>query len=55
VAALSRTNLALFGNAIQLRAKEIQFQFERDLQPTLYRTLDVFERLASIFAGGDMC
>jgi F-box protein, helicase, 18 len=39
---LSRTNLALFGNAIQLRAKGTPFQFERDLQPTLYRTLDVF-------------
>jgi hypothetical protein len=39
---LSRTNLALFGNAIQLRARAIPFQFERDLQPTLFRTLDVF-------------
>lgn len=41
-AILSRTNLALFDNAIQLRMKNLPFQFERDLQPTLFRTLDVF-------------
>ncbi len=41
-AVLSRTNLALFGNAMQLRAGGTAFQFERDLQPTLFRTLDVF-------------
>jgi hypothetical protein len=41
-ALLSRTNLALFGNAIQLRDKGAAFQFERDLQPTLFRVLDVF-------------
>ena len=39
---LSRTNLALFDNAMQLRAKGLPFQFERDLQPTLFRALDVF-------------
>jgi len=42
VAALSRTNVALFENAMELRACKIPFRFERDLYPLLLRTLDVY-------------
>ena len=42
VAALSRTNVALFENAMELRSRKISFRFERDLYPLLLRTLDVY-------------
>jgi F-box protein, helicase, 18 len=41
-AILSRTNLALFSNAMRLRSERKAFHFERDLQPVLFRTLDVY-------------
>ncbi len=42
VAALSRTNVALFENAMDLRSRKIPFRFEKDLYPLLLRTLDVY-------------
>lgn len=41
-AVLTRTNLALFSNAMRLRSEKRPFHFERDLQPVLFRTLDVY-------------
>jgi F-box protein 18 (helicase) len=41
-AILTRTNLALFSNAMQLRSQGKTFHFERDLQPVLFRTLSVY-------------
>ena len=41
-AILSRTNLALFSNAMRLRSEGKAFHFERDLQPVLFRSLDVY-------------
>ncbi len=41
-AILTRTNLALFSNAMQLRSEGKAFHFERDLQQVLFRTLDVY-------------
>lgn len=42
VAALTRTNVALFEDAMQLRARNLPFRFEKDLYPLLLRTLDVY-------------
>ena len=57
-AILTRTNLALFSNAMRLRSEGIAFHFERDLQPVLYRTLDVYwlsrsqkDRIRDVFIG----
>ncbi len=41
-AVLSRSNVALFENAMQLRARNRSFVFERDLYPLLMKTLDVY-------------
>ena len=41
-AILSRTNVALFSNAMRLKEQGRQFCFERDIQPVLWRALDVF-------------
>lgn len=41
-AVLSRTNVALFENAMSLRARCVPFYFERDLYPMLMKTLDVY-------------
>jgi hypothetical protein len=41
-AILTRTNLALFSSAMDLRSERIPFHFERDLQHVLFRTLDVY-------------
>ena len=41
-AILSRSNVALFENAMQLRAHNHSFVFERDLYPLLMKTLDVY-------------
>ncbi|MGC8493450.1 MAG: UvrD-helicase domain-containing protein [Syntrophobacteraceae bacterium] len=41
-AVLSRTNLALFANAMALRAKKTSFRFERDIEKVLWQTLDVY-------------
>jgi len=41
-AILTRTNLALFSNAMLLRSQGKTFHFERDLQPVLFRTLSVY-------------
>jgi F-box protein 18 (helicase) len=41
-AILSRTNLALFSNAMVLRAKKASFRFERDIEKVLWQTLDVY-------------
>ncbi len=41
-AVLSRTNLALFANAMALRAKKASFRFERDIEKVLWQTLDVY-------------
>jgi superfamily I DNA/RNA helicase len=41
-AILSRTNLALFANAMALRAKKAPFRFERDIAKVLWQTLDVY-------------
>lgn len=41
-AVLSRSNVALFENAMQLRARKRSFVFERDLYPLLMKTLDVY-------------
>lgn len=39
---LSRTNMALFKNAMYLRSKKIRFFFERDIKAELNKTLDVY-------------
>lgn len=41
-AVLSRSNVALFENAMQLRSRNCSFAFERDLYPLLMKTLDVY-------------
>ncbi len=41
-AVLSRTNFALFKNAMDLLAIKKGFRFERDISAELYRTLDVY-------------
>ena len=41
-AMLSRTNLSLFRNAMDLRSRGIPFSFERDIKSILWRTLDVY-------------
>jgi F-box protein, helicase, 18 len=41
-AILSRTNLALFANAMDLRSKKAGFRFERDIDKVLWQTLDVY-------------
>lgn len=41
-AILSRTNLALFANAMALRSKKTSFRFERDIEKVLWQTLDVY-------------
>jgi len=41
-AILSRTNLALFANAVALRSKKASFRFERDIEKVLWQTLDVY-------------
>lgn len=41
-AILSRTNLALFANAMALRSKKANFRFERDIEKVLWQTLDVY-------------
>jgi F-box protein, helicase, 18 len=55
-AILTRTNLSLFSNAMQLRSAGKAFHFERDLQPVLFRSLDVYwlsrgqkERIRDVF------
>lgn len=45
IAVLSRSNVALFENAVHLRSRAAPFSFERDMYPLLLRTLDVY-RLA---------
>ncbi|PIE36208.1 hypothetical protein CSA56_00910 [candidate division KSB3 bacterium] len=42
IAVLSRSNIALFENAMHFRACCVPFGFERDLYPLLMRTLDVY-------------
>ena len=42
VAVLSRSNVALFENAVHLRSRATPFSFERDIYPLLMRTLDVY-------------
>lgn len=39
---LSRTNLALFANAMALRSRKASFRFERDIEKVLWQTLDVY-------------
>jgi hypothetical protein len=41
-AVLSRSNVALFENAMSLRARSVPFYFERDLYPMLMKTLDIY-------------
>ena len=41
-AVLSRSNVALFENAMQLRERGHSFVFERDIYPLLMKTLDVY-------------
>lgn len=41
-AILSRTNLALFSNAMALRSRKAAFRFERDIERVLWQTLDVY-------------
>lgn len=41
-AVLSRTNLALFANAMTLRSRKASFRFERDIDKVLWQTLDVY-------------
>ncbi len=41
-AVLSRSNVALFENAMSLRSRCVPFYFERDLYPMLMRTLDIY-------------
>ena len=41
-AVLSRSNVALFENAVSLRSRAVPFTFERDIYPLLMRTLDVY-------------
>jgi superfamily I DNA/RNA helicase len=55
---LTRTNLGLFSNAMQLRSEGKAFHFERDLQHVLFRTLDVYwlsrsqkHRIRDVFIG----
>lgn len=57
-AILTRTNLALFSRAMQLRSEGKSFHFERDLQHVLFRTLDVYwlsrnqkDRIRDVFIG----
>lgn len=38
---LSRTNFSLFANAMDLRARKVNFRFERDIEGILWQTLDV--------------
>ena len=44
-AILSRTNVALFSNAMTLKDRGKTFCFERDIQPVLWRALDVYRLL----------
>ena len=44
-AILSRTNVALFSNAMTLKERGRRFCFERDIQPVLWRALDVYRLL----------
>ena len=39
---LSRTNLALFANAMALRSTKAGFRFEKDIDKVLWQTLDVY-------------
>jgi hypothetical protein len=41
-AVLSRSNVALFENAMSLRTRGVPFYFERDLYPMLMKTLDIY-------------
>ena len=41
-AVLSRSNVALFENAMSLRSRGTPFYFERDIYPLLMKTLDVY-------------
>ncbi|GAK58923.1 putative DNA helicase [Candidatus Vecturithrix granuli] len=41
-AVLSRSNVALFENAVHFRSRAVPFTFERDIYPLLMRTLDVY-------------
>ena len=57
-AILTRTNLALFLNAMKLRSKGKAFHFERDIQHVLFRALDVYwlsrgqkDRIRDVFIG----
>ncbi len=57
-AILSRTNLGLFSNAMQLRSEGKTFHFERNLQHVLFRTLDIYwlsrnqkDRVKDVFIG----